>query len=100
MAVNFSLTDKTTKSVVKLLDVDKEICALFDIPVHDKDWGGEHGVRNWYDTIGFQLASGKTYDEIRLHYVKSDLWIDELPWLLKCINYLEQRYVPNSWHSY
>jgi hypothetical protein len=99
MAVNLALTCKTSNKVVSALDVDKEICALLNITQSADLYGGEYGKYDWYNTIGFQLASGKTYDEVRLHYVKSSIWCDELSWLLKIINHLEEKYEPKSWYS-
>ena len=100
MANYLILVDKTTKSVVSMREVDKEICALLDIPQDDKYCGGKYGGYDWYDTIGYQLASGKTYDQVRLFYAKSTICYDSLHWLMKCINYLEEKYESKNYYSY
>jgi len=102
MAVNFQLLDKTTKVAVPLVAVDEQVCIdVLNCTPHEKWWGGE--VFNWYDTIGFQLASGKTLDDgeksVRKHYQESDLWVEEYPIIDRIISYLQDRYTTKSWYS-
>lgn len=100
MAVNFQLLDKQTGEAVKLVKVDELICTdILKCKPHEKWWGGE--VFNWYDSIGFQLAYGKTLEEgedsIRNYYKNSDMWKEEYPLIDTIISYLQERYNCRSW---
>ena len=60
MANHFSLTRKIEmdKGPVSLQRVDEEICAHFNVP-HTKDY-----YHSWFDTIGFELATGLFFADI------------------------------------
>jgi hypothetical protein len=60
MANSFSLTRKTEmdKGPVSLRQVDEEICAHFNAP-HTSDY-----YHSWFDTIGFELATGISFPDI------------------------------------
>jgi hypothetical protein len=60
MANSFSLTRKTEmdKGPVSLRQVDEEICGHFNVP-HTNDY-----YHSWFDTIGFELAAGRSFADI------------------------------------
>lgn len=101
MAIYFTLRDKTTLGVVSPDHVDELICKeVLNVPVHPRQYGGDPNLKgsfNWFDTIGFQFANGKTLQDgpnsVRRHYQTSDMWYDELPVLEKIIDFLQSRYV-------
>lgn len=82
----FQLIRKTEpdKSVVKLQQIDEEICAHMEVPVDPDEWVG-----NWYNTIGFCLAMGKDFAWIR------ERAVDEQE--LKIINFLDANFIPDAW---
>jgi len=100
MAVYFKLIDKVTDLPVSLSKVDEDICKLIlKCEPHDKHYGGD--VFNWFDSIGFQLASGKTLedgkDSVREYYQTSEMWAEELPMIEQIIDYLQSKYTCKSW---
>ena len=100
MAVHFELLDKQTNKPVALVQIDELICQdVFNCTPHSKWWGGE--VFNWYDTIGFQLALGRTLEDgdksVREYYKNATIWADEYPMIDKVISYLQQFYTSRSW---
>jgi len=60
MANSFSLTRKIEmdKGPVSLRQVDEEICAHFNVP-HTYDY-----YHSWFDTIGFELGTGRSFADI------------------------------------
>lgn len=97
----FELFNKHTGESVCLNVLDEQICKdVLNVPVHPRLYGGEGGF-NWYDTIGFQIACGKQLgsQELRDHYLKSDMWADEAPVIERILNYLEDNYRSNSFYS-
>ena len=100
----FKLLDKQTKEAVSLNKIDENICKeVLGIPVHDKKYGGGYvpGSFNWFDTIGFQIATGKPLgsQELRDHYLKSDMWAEEAPVIGKILDHLEARYTSHSFYG-
>ena len=99
----FQLFSKVTKEPVSLNQIDEEICNVLEVPVHKTKYGGgyEKGSFNWYDTIGFQIATGKFLgsDELRDHYLKSDMWSEEASIIEKILNYLEDNYTSRAFHA-
>lgn len=55
----FSLTPKSETEPASLVQVDVEICKHFNEPVDPEKW-----YLGWYNTIGLQLAFGKSFEEI------------------------------------
>lgn len=98
----FQLLDKQTKEPQSLNTIDEEICKLMGVQVHPKHYGD--GIYNWFDTIGFQLATGKDLDDnspnsVREYYKSSEMWTEELPWLEKIITYLQSKYTDKSFYA-
>jgi len=107
MALNFQLLSKTTKEPQYLSQIDELICAqCLNVPVHPKKYGGDGSGNsfNWFDTIGYMLASGKSLEDgdnsVREYYRSSRLWAEELPIIEKIIDFLQARYTVKIWSSW
>lgn len=97
MANYLRLFDNTSKEAASLVSVDERICReVYNVEPHDVNWGSN--VFNWYDSIGYQLSTGKSMEEVRQYYVTSDIWTEELSIILPVIEFLEANYTPKaSW---
>jgi len=97
MALHFQLLDKTTGEAQSLSKVDDRICLeVFNCTPHEKVYGGN--VFNWFDTIGFQLASGKQLEnEVYEYFKNSEWWQQELPIIESVIKFLQDNYTSRSW---
>lgn len=94
----FQLLDKTSMSPVSLPSVDERICReVFNVEPHPKYWGST--VFNWYDTIGFTVASGMSLAEAREYYNTTNIWEEERPYVNKVIDFLEANYTTKSFYS-
>lgn len=109
MALNFQLLDKVTNEPQSLSKVDEIICVeCLNVPVHPKKYGGDcnksNHTFNWFDSIGYQIASGKTLEDgdnsVRKYYQESDMWKEELPIIEKIIDFLQSKYITKSWVSW
>jgi polysaccharide deacetylase 2 family uncharacterized protein YibQ len=74
-------------AAVPLADVDAEICLHFDVPCSPTSY-----YEFWYDAIGYSLAQGRTFDEIRATYADS-------PRLVEIANWIEARFTVRSWYE-
>lgn len=81
----FRLISKETKRTVSLLKIDEELCELLNVPCDPMEY-----VHRWYDTIGFGLAMGKTFEQLKDIY-------KGLPNTIKIIEYLEAHYTSDAW---
>ena len=96
----FQLFDKQTNQAVSLIALDESICAdVLNTQPHPRFYGGT--VFNWFDTIGYMIATGKPLgsQELRDHYLKSDMWAEEAPIISNVLDYLEARYTSHSFYS-
>jgi hypothetical protein len=98
----FKLISKETNEAVSLINIDELICEkVLNIPIDPVHWGG--GVFNWHDTIGFQLAMGKTLENgensVSNYYWTNDIWEDELQYIMPIIKYLQNNYTARSWYE-
>lgn len=87
--VCFQLTRKSNlgSGPVQLTVIDEEICKHLGLPVHPVNY-----CHNWYNTIGFGLACGKSFDRLR-EVFKSDLRSIEI------INYLDANFTTNAFYA-
>ena len=101
MALHFQLLDKSTGEAQSLSKVDDRICIeVLNCTPHEKYYGGN--VFNWFDTIGFQLASGKALNNdaensVHNHFKNSEWWQEELPMIESILNFLQENYTSRSW---
>lgn len=63
----FQLTPKGATEPATLAAVDEGICALFGVPVHPVKY-----IFGWYDSIGFALAMGWTWERI-IDHIKAEM---------------------------
>lgn len=82
----FSLTRKGETEPTSLSAIDEELCALLGTPVHPTRY-----VEGWFDSIGFALACGRSWEQIKLF---SDPREDNLR---KIITHLETNYSVDAW---
>jgi len=99
MAQCFQLLDKQTNEAVSLSVIDEQICnEVLHTPVHPKYYGGDKF--NWFDTIGFQIATGKDlHSEELVNHYNNDLWADEYPLVKDIVSFLRERYVSRSFYG-
>ena len=106
MAYNFQLIDKQTNEAVRLSLVHELICKeILNETPHERFYGGSgKNSFNWFDSIGFQIASGKTLedgdDSVRKYYQESEMWQPELSIIEKIIDFLQSKYTTKSWVSW
>jgi len=74
---------------VPLATIDEEMCRHFDEPCHPTRY-----CECWYDVIGYGLAMGQSFDQIRSQ-IKSDF--AEYPRLVEIADWIEQRFSVSSW---
>ena len=99
----FQLLDKQSGEAVSLNSVDESICKeVLNVPVHEHNYGGGYapGAFNWFDTIGYMIATGKPLgsQELRDHYLASDMWAEEAPIIGKILDHLEARFTSRSFY--
>lgn len=80
----FTLTKKGDAAPMPLVKIDEELCELLGRPVDP-----QYYVAGWFNTIGFGLATGQTWDQLRETFTGVVI--------RKCIDYLEANYEPNAW---
>jgi len=83
----FTLTRKSDPAAgpVKLTLIDEELCAHLGVEVHPSNW-----CFGWYDIVGFALAMGKSFAEIRE-------FCEDYEDLHPIIDYLDANFTTNAW---
>ena len=88
---------------VVLQKVDEELCAHFGAEVDPKYY-----YNGWFDTVGFRLACGKSFEDIRREFCKYVVEDGEkgdaegvrfYEDSLRILAYLEERYTSNSFYT-
>ena len=85
----FQLLDKASKKPAILSSVDDAMRKYFGAPEDKKHW-----YREWYDTVGFALATGYDWDGCR-----ELLLNDDEAELGPVIDWLEERFEVNAWYE-
>lgn len=86
----YQLIRKSTGQAAKLNEIDEELCKMLGVPVHPTMW-----VNAWHNTIGFGLACGRSFDQLREEErQRKDEWVEVS---LKIIDYLDANFTPNVW---
>lgn len=80
------------KEAVRLTTVDEELCAYLGKEVHPEYWCG-----GWYDTIGFALACGKTFDDMRTCIRDNEPDDEQAAFALKMINWFDDNFTSDAW---
>lgn len=81
----FSLTPKGQDKPESLSIIDEKICQELNRPSDD-----QYYCLEWYDRIGFSLACGRTFAELKDRYVNN-------PEMLKIVVFLDANYTVNAW---
>lgn len=97
----FQLVKKGEKEPTALNAIDEELCAHLGVGVHPKKW-----VRGWYNAIGFALALGKSWEQMREIFlppipagnVMNDEEKADREEMAKIIDYLEEHYTSSAWY--
>lgn len=97
----FELKSKITGETISSNLVDKLLCEkVYQTVPHDIYYGGQPLVFNWFDSIGYMLASGMKLEDgnnsVREYYRNNELWAKELPIIEKTINFLQENYTCKS----
>lgn len=97
MAINFQLTRKGETEPKLLWAVDAELCWHFRAEHRESRW-----FADWYDLIGFKLALGDTWAEIRHKLRDFDsaydwIWDNDI---IDVVNWLEANYTVNSFSDW
>ncbi len=85
----FQLTRNGETSAETLSSIDRRLCELLGVPVHETQY-----VVAWYDHIGLAIACGHALGSQDLR----DLFADYEA-LTKCLVYLETHYTSSAWHE-
>lgn len=87
MPACFQLTRKGESEPSTLNSVDEAIANHLGIAVHPTKW-----CVGWYDTIGFSLACGKSFADLR------EIDKDDKEYL-SIINFLDENYTTNAFYQ-
>lgn len=98
MAINFQLYklgDPKEESLT-FNKVDEEICQMLGVEPHHRFYGGncENGF-DWYNSVGFALASGQSYSNLMKSASESGSMIER-----KVILFMNENYGVRSWRSW
>ena len=92
----FSLTRKGESEPASLTEIDDLLRIEFGEEPDEKRW-----LWGWYDTIGYGLALGRDWTQLRKQYAEDPDESERTNMLrrrrLAIINWLDEHYVPNSW---
>lgn len=92
----FQLVRKSDGVAESLAKVDEEICAYLRVECHPRLF-----YLYWYDVIGFALACGKTFDDLRKRYANRDeaeagrLATDAT--YMRIVDFLDENYTVEAW---
>jgi len=73
---------------VPLVEIDEEMCRHFGAACHPRQW-----FEGWYDYIGYDLAKGDSFDEIRTTYA-------DIPRLVEISRWLEANFTVRFWNEW
>lgn len=90
MPAKFTLCRKEENTPILFTTIDEEMCVALNVRCD-----AEKYYKNWYSTIGLSLACGKSFQNIR---EDCKGYPDEKV-ILRIINFLDNNFTANSWHS-
>ena len=97
----FTLTRRSNLEAgpVPLNTIDAEMCQFFNEPVDPKRW-----YQNWYNTIGFDLAMGNSFEQIRADYLADRVADDQSAFdawtkLIEIVDWLEANFTADAWYE-
>ena len=85
----FSLTRKSDPAAgpTPLAKIDEEICQMLGVDVDPKLY-----AFGWYDVIGFRLAMGQSFAQIKAE-------VQNYKPMPQICDWLEENFVPDAWYS-
>ena len=95
----FQLISKETHEAVVLQKLDDDLRVHFGFGPDPKNW-----LNGWYNIIGFKLAGGKSFAQIRedleeLATEPNSLYVEEDKLQLAILEYIEERYESSAWYE-
>lgn len=98
MALHFQLIDKVTNKAEDLIKVDEKICQLLDVKIDPVSY-----VFGWFDSIGFGLACGNSFQDIISDFKEQSEKYEENKefylTLIRITEFLEKNYTSHSWYG-
>ena len=92
----FSLTRKGESKPASLQAIDDEMRIEFGEEPDPERW-----LWGWYDVVGFGLAMGRDWMQLREQFaedpVEDEESVEFCRSMLKVIDWLEANYIPNAW---
>lgn len=100
MSANFKLIKKGEDKPMTLDKVDEELCKVLGVPVHPK-----HYVCNWFDTIGWYIASNPNMDSISsdslYNFIKEKIKVhDNFREKMVILNHLHINFESENWFGW
>ncbi len=78
-------------AAVPLAQIDEEMCRHFGAACD-----ADRYFHGWYDAIGYDLAAGDSFDQIRARYQEA-LWQEADPVLAQIAAWLAENFTARSW---
>jgi len=94
----FQLVSKVSGEPEPFIKIDREMCEHFNQPCDEVKY-----FADWYDTIGFRVAMGKSFDDILQEfggYLRDDRTEYERNFYalqIEIVRYLKERFDTNAW---
>lgn len=90
----FQLVSKKTGEAEVLARIDEMLCAHLGVPIDPKEW-----VYSWYDIIGFSLAMGRTFEDLRQTFSvgEEDERSDHERVMLRIVEFLDKNFTTEAW---
>jgi hypothetical protein len=85
----FQFINKMTGVADNFPEIDDQICAFLGVKPDPVNY-----YMGWYDTIGFRVAMGDTFDQIR-----EDRYVASEPKLIRILDWLDARYTTRAWYE-
>jgi hypothetical protein len=101
MPACFQLISKVTKKPTDFITVDDAICKHMNVEPDPVNY-----YMHWYDSIGFALAMGRTFEELKTRYTKGKNQVtdpeevESYEKALEVVAFLDEHYEANSWHEH
>lgn len=89
----FSLSRKTDpNTAVAFSVIDAELCAYLNVECHPVKYHCD-----WYETIGYAIAVGVTFEKMRDAVKNSDSTAEDKAYSLKMIDWFDTNFVSDAW---
>lgn len=88
MTLCIQLVKKDRKTPSRMSMVDADICRHFNAEVNSKFYH-----EGWYDIIGYLLATGRTFEEVRARLVE----LEFSQRLIDICDFLSENYIAQAW---